>query len=138
MSRMMEKFCEKRSNNFLTFGFAIDQSRPWARSRMRGCGRVVGEQRESVEVGGAVEAFTTSHCSRPAQPTPLSALLDRPGLQLLYCLIRAGRLRWEKGGLWGRLHEHPPRSTITHWLEPPNQRACPLLKLFLHTRLICH
>ena len=137
MSRMMEKFCEKRSNNFLTFGFAIDQ-RVEHRQDDECEVEAGGRQRESVEVGGAVEAFTTSHCSRPAQPTPLSALLDRPGLQLLYCLIRAGRLRWEKGGLWGRLHEHPPRSTITHWLEPPNQRACPLLKLFLHTRLICH
>ena len=58
-----------------------------------------------------LKRFRGGHCTSPAQPTPLSALLDRPGLQLLYCLIRAGRLRWEKGGLWGRLHEHPPRST---------------------------
>ena len=46
------------------------------------------------------------------QPTPLSALLDRPGLQLLYCLIRAGRLGWEKRGFMGPFTRAPPRSTI--------------------------
>ena len=35
-----------------------------------------------------VEAFTTDHCTSLDQPTPLSALLGRPGLQLLYCLIQ--------------------------------------------------
>ena len=46
------------------------------------------------------------------QPTLLSALLDRPGLQLLYCLIRAGRLGWEKRGFMGPFTRAPP--TLNH------------------------
>ena len=73
---------------------------------------MVGEQRESVEVGGAVEAFTTSHCSRPAQPTPLSALLDRPGLQLLYCLNPGWEVEVGEGGFMGPFTRAPP--TLHH------------------------
>ena len=75
---------------------------------------------ESVEVGGGVEAFIGGHCTSSAQPTPLSALLVRPGLQLLYCLIRPRGWGGRRGGLWGRLHEHPPRST-SHTLANTNQ-----------------
>ena len=68
----------------------------------------------------------------PTQPTLLSALLDRPGLQLLYSLIRPRGWPGRRGGLWGRLHEHPPRSQpSSHCLAPSNHTASLAQLLFM-------
>ena len=71
------------------------------------------------------------------QPTPLSALLDRPGLQLLYCLIRAGRLGVGEEGVYGAVYTSTPHAQpSTHGPETPNQRAWRLLKVFCTVHLI--
>ena len=58
-----------------------------------------------------VEAFTTDHCTSLDQPTPLSALLGRPGLQLLYCLIQP-EWRGEVGeeGVYGAVYTSTPHA----------------------------
>ena len=58
-----------------------------------------------------LKRFRGGHCTSPAQPTPLSALLGRPGLQLLYCLIQP---EWrgevvEEGG-YGAVYTSTPHA----------------------------